>query len=115
MVYEISVPILEGQIGAARVGIWEDDVNAEIGEMLAPVLKLITLVVIAGILLAVFLVRRINRPIMRLISSAERISHGDLDVPSIGTDDRSEFGELSRALERLRSSVRAAMIRLGAE
>ena len=115
MVHEISVPILEGQVGAVRVGIWEDDVNAEIGETLGPVLQLIALVIIAGVLLAIYLAWKINRPIMKLISSAERISHGDLDLPSFGTEDRSEFGELSRSLERMRSSVKAAMIRLGAE
>lgn len=115
MVHEISVPILEGQIGAVRVGIWQDGINAEIGETLAPMLQLIALAIITGVLLALYLAWKINRPIVKLISAAERISHGDLDLPSSGTDDWTELGDLSRALERLRCSVKAAMIRLGAE
>jgi methyl-accepting chemotaxis protein len=70
------------------------------------------LVIGGGILMVIYFVWRINRPIIRLIRTARRISSGDLEAPSLGTEDKSEFGELSRALERMRSSIKAAMIRL---
>ncbi len=75
-------------------------------------MKYLLLAVGAGVLAALYLAWRINRPILRLVRAAQRISSGDLDAPSLGTEDRSEFGELSRALERMRSSIKAALLRL---
>lgn len=111
-VYEIRVPILEGQIGAVRVALWKKEIDASINATLTPMIELIAFVILAGMLLAVFLVWRIARPILRLVRTARRISEGDLDTPSVGAVDTTEFGELSRALERMRSSVKAAMTRL---
>jgi len=114
-VYEVSVPVLEGQIGAVRVGLWKDEVDAEISKAVIPILKLVVLVMIAGIFLTILLVWRITRPISRLVATARRISEGELDVPSSGVNDASEFGELSRSFERMRSSVKAAIVRLNEE
>ena len=112
-VYEVSVPVLEGRAGVVRVGVWREQVDAEINEAVIPLMKLLTWIVCGGILIAVFLAWRINRPIFKLVAAAQAISRGDLDTPSLNVADASEFGELSRALERMRSSVKAAMIRLG--
>jgi len=112
MVYEVRVPILEGQMGAVRVGIWKNDVDVEISKTVVPIVKLVVLVVCGGILMAIFLAWRITRPILRLVRTARRISEGELDVPSLGVNDTGEFGELSRSFERMRSSVKAAIVRL---
>ena len=99
-------------MGAVRVGIWKDDVDTEIGKTVVPIVKLIVLVVCGGVLMAIFLVRRITRPIVRLVRTARRISEGELDIPSLGVNEAGEFGELSRSFERMRSSVKAAIVRL---
>jgi HAMP domain-containing protein len=114
-VYEVSMPVLEGQIGAVRVALWKGDVDREISMTVIPLIKLIGLIVLAGIALAIFLVWRITHPILRLVRTARRISQGELDAPSLGVTDSTEFGELSRALERMRSSVKAALVRLREE
>lgn len=112
-VNEITVPILEGRGGAVRVGLWRERVDEEIGETMKPLLVWLAVVAAGGVAAAVFFAWRINRPIFRLVSAAQAISRGDLDTPSPNVGDASEFGELSRALERLRSSMKAALIRLG--
>jgi HAMP domain-containing protein len=112
IVHEVTVPILEGQIGAVRVGIWKDQIDDEISKTLIPIVKFIVLVFCGGIVMAVFLTWRLTRPILRLVTTARRVSEGELDVPSLGVDDTDEFGELSRSFERLRSSVKAALTRL---
>lgn len=112
MVNEVSVPVLEGQIGAVRVGIWKDHIDDEISEAVIPTVKFIILVFCGGILMAIFLSWRITRPIVRLVRTARRVSEGELDVPSLGVDETDEFGELSRSFERMRSSVKAALTRL---
>jgi HAMP domain-containing protein len=112
-VYEVSVPIMEGRAGAVRVGIWRERVDEEISETMKPLIAWLACVSAGGILAALFFAWRINRPIFRLVSAAQAISRGDLDIPSPNVADPGEFGELSRALERLRSSMKAALIRLG--
>jgi HAMP domain-containing protein len=112
MVHEVSVPVLEGQIGVVRVGIWKDQIDDEISKTLIPIVKFIGLVFCGAILTAIFLTWRITRPIVRLVTTARRVSEGELDVPALGVDDTDEFGELSRSFERMRSSVKAALTRL---
>ena len=111
-VYEVSVPILEGRNGTVRVGVWREHVNAEINETVFPLIKLLALATCGGILAVVFLAWQINRPILRLVAAAKAISSGDLDTPSPDVGGVSEFRELSRAIERMRSSVKAAITRL---
>ena len=111
-VIEVSVPILEGRGGTVRIGIWQKDIDREISRALTPLIKALFLVVAGGILAAIYLAWKINRPIVRLVRSAQKISDGDLDAPSFGTADKTEFGELARALERMRSSIKAALARL---
>jgi sensor histidine kinase regulating citrate/malate metabolism len=60
-VYETRTPILEGQIGAAHVGIWEEGVETEIYSALLPIIGLIIIVLFAGVILSVFLARGIIR------------------------------------------------------
>lgn len=115
LVYEVSVPILEDQIGAVRVALWKEEVDADVSATVIPLINLIAFVILAGMVLAVFFVWRITHPILRLVRTARRISEGDLDTPSLGVADTTEFGELSRALERMRSSIKAALVRLHQE
>jgi HAMP domain-containing protein len=112
-VFEVTMPIASGRLGTVRIGIWRDEINAEINRSTMPLVKILLLVVGGGILVAFYVAWRINRPIVRLVKAAQRISTGDLEAPSLGVEDNSEFGELSRALERMRSSIKAAMARMG--
>lgn len=112
-VHEVSVAIMEGRIGKVRVGIWGEQIDGEINATVVPLIKLLMAVVGCAMAIAVFLAWRINRPIFRLLNAAKAISAGDLDTPSVRIEDATEFSELSRALERMRSSVKAAMVRLG--
>jgi HAMP domain-containing protein len=111
-VIEVSVPILEGRSGTVRIGIWQKEIDREISRAITPLIKALFLVVVGGIVLAIYLAWKINRPIVKLVRSAQKISDGDLDAPSFGTADKTEFGELARALERMRSSIKAALARL---
>jgi len=115
LVDELTVPVMDGQAGVVRLGLWRDEIAAEIERSVQPLVKFLLIAVGAGVLAAIYLAWRINRPILRLVRTAQRISSGDLDAPSLGTEDRSEFGELSRALERMRSSIKAALLRLNDE
>jgi len=81
---------------------------------LLPIIGLIGACVALSIALSVFLAGKAVRPILDLKAIADEISRGRLDAP-IGIQSNDEIGELGRSLERMRASLRAAMIRLTRE
>jgi len=77
-VYETRTPILEGQVGAAHVGIWGESVATEIYSALFPIVGLLTMLLLAGAILFVFLARRIIR---WLTDMADKMSRDELETP----------------------------------
>jgi HAMP domain-containing protein len=117
VVYETAVPVLEGQMGLVHVGFWADAMQSEIFGALVPIVGVIAVVPLVGALLSFLLAHWIVRPIIDLRAVADKVTMGDLDT-SVGGDFVSsddEIGDLARSLERMRSSLRAAMLRLGRE
>jgi HAMP domain-containing protein len=115
-VYETSVPVLDGQAGTAHVGFWSDAVDKEVQSFIWPMIGVIALVPIVGAALSFVIANWIVRPIIGLTEVADKVTKGDLEM-SIGNCvvSRDEIGELARSLERMRSSLRAAMLRLNRE
>ena len=58
-VYETRVPILEGQLGAAHLGIWAEDVKKELNTIRLTFAAVMLLLLFAAVVLSVFLVRAI--------------------------------------------------------
>lgn len=77
-VYETRTPILEGQVGAAHIGIWGESVATEIYSALLPIVGLISSLLLAGVILSVFLARGLIR---WLTDTADKMSTGDLEAP----------------------------------
>jgi HAMP domain-containing protein len=112
IVYESSVPILGGQVGAAHLGMRGDFVEGEIRGALLPIIGIIAVILLVGIVISSVLVGVITRPIRQLGHVADIMSKGDLDTPvSISMESHDEIGDLARSLERMRSSLKAAMSR----
>lgn len=114
-IYETSVPVLEGQMGKVHVGFWADDLDAEVQHALIPIIAAVAVVPFVGALLSFILAHWLVRPIVGLTRIADKVTMGDLET-SVGgncVSARDEIGDLARALERMRSSLKAAMLRLG--
>jgi HAMP domain-containing protein len=112
MVYETSVPILGGQVGTVHLGIRGDFVEGEIRRAVLPIIEIVAGVILGGILISSALVTVMTRPIRRLRHVADSMSKGDLDTPvSVSMESHDEIGDLARSLERMRSSLKAAMSR----
>jgi HAMP domain-containing protein len=114
-VYETVAPILEGQVGRAHVGFGADAVEKETLRVLMPLVGIIAVVPLVGALLSFFLAHWIVRPIVGLTRIADKVTMGDLETSVSGkcVKLRDEIGDLARSLERMRSSLKAAMMRLG--
>jgi sensor histidine kinase regulating citrate/malate metabolism len=80
-VYETRVPILEGQLGAAHLGIWADGVKTEINTARLPFVGLIVLLLFVAVTASVLLVRAIFARIGGLTDMATKTSTGELKAP----------------------------------
>jgi two-component system, cell cycle sensor histidine kinase and response regulator CckA len=116
-VFETAVPVLEGQVGSVHVGFWTDTMEKEIRRAVLPLIAIIALLPIVGAMLSFLLAHWIVRPIVGLTQVADKVTMGDLETSVSGdcVRSRDEIGELARSLERMRSSLKAAMLRLGRE
>jgi HAMP domain-containing protein len=113
-VYETRSPLLDGQLGIVRVGLWAETVQNNVRSTLLPIIGLIVACLALGVILSIMLASKTIRPILDLKAVADDISRGRLDTTvSIQTND--EVGELGRSLERMRASLKAAMTRLNRE
>ena len=110
-VVETRTPILDGQLGVVRVGLWADTVQDDMRATLLPIVGLIFVCLAIGVGLSVMLASRTIKPILELKTIADEISRGRLDA-SVSFQSDDEVGELGRSLERMRASLKAAMVRL---
>jgi HAMP domain-containing protein len=114
-VYDIRVPISDGQLGVLHLGVWQAAVEKEVWDSFSPIMLSIVIlwvITVAALLLAA---RWISRPLARLAAIASRVSKGELESPIGMTTARGDIGELARALERMRASLKAVMTRLQQE
>jgi two-component system cell cycle sensor histidine kinase/response regulator CckA len=110
-VRETAVPLLEGQLGTVHIGLWADPVSREARPLLKALVGASLAVILLGLLAAYLLARRFARPLQALSAVAARISTGDLETP-VQVQGQDEIGELARSVERMRTSLKAAMWRL---
>jgi methyl-accepting chemotaxis protein len=88
-------------------GVYVDDLHArrwEIGRQQGLV-SIIGMIILQGFAFTV--IRSVIAPMKSLMRSMQRIASEEFDAPISGAKDRSEFGDMSRALETLRDSVSA--------
>ena len=116
-VHEIAEPILGGQLGVVHLGFGAAHVRAEIGEALSPALPVLGLILLIAVAGSFALAHWMMRPIERLSTIAEQITRGDLENVDLsdGLRSRDEIGALAASLERMRSSLKAALSRLARE
>ena len=113
-VYETRSPLLDGQLGLVRVGLWAETVQSDVRSTLLPIIGLIAICLVVSIALSIMLASKTIRPILDLKAIADDISRGRLDT-SVSIQSNDEVGELGRSLERMRASLKAAMSRLNRE
>ena len=99
--------------GAFVVGVSMKKIEARKRALIASLLG-IFLVVAALTLGAIFvMVRDAMRPVVALTQAAEQISIGEAPDQPIKSTSLDEIGVLTKSIDRLRSSMKAAMSRLG--
>ncbi|OQW97974.1 MAG: hypothetical protein BWK77_00370 [Verrucomicrobia bacterium A1] len=65
----------------------------------------IVLSLLLGLVVSIYLARRLTRPLVHLSASAGRIADGKLDEP-LRTDSSNEIGDLARSVDRMRNGLK---------
>jgi HAMP domain-containing protein len=87
-----------------RIGVFDDQARALGAQQLRAVLLLLAISLVVASLLAFLAARSVSRPITSLIAVANQISLGDLQQP-VARASNDEIGDLSEAIERMRTSL----------
>ena len=70
---------------------------------------LLVVSIIASIISAYLLSKRLTQPVQELSAIAEEISRGQLSANIQGTQRKDEIGTIARSLERLKNSIDIAL------
>lgn len=113
--WDVSAPIfVKGKHwGGFRVGVSMDRIAAHQRELiltLVAIFAIFTIVTVGAIFL---LVQMAMRPVVALTEAAQQISLGDALETPIKPETEDEIGQLTKTIDRLRLSMKAAMQRLG--
>jgi len=115
--WDASAPIfVKGKHwGAFVLGVSMKKLEARRTALLLTLFVTFTIFAFVTIAAIYLMVRSAMRPVTAVTEAAEAISMGEGLETSIKTDATNEIGQLTRAVERLRISMKAAMSRLGGQ
>jgi signal transduction histidine kinase len=100
LIWDTAVPILDGIVGTARIGLSDASMRAALSALTAQLLLTILLVSAAGILMAVFLTWILSRPIIALVTATKAVARGDF-TPRVPRWANDEIGDLAEAFNAM--------------
>lgn len=100
LIWDTAVPLLDGKIGAVRIGLSDASMQAALAALTAQLLLTILLVSAAGVLVAVFLTWILTRPILSLVNATQQVAKGDFTQRTKRWAN-DEIGDLAEAFNRM--------------
>jgi signal transduction histidine kinase len=104
VVHDVAVPILNGKLGMARVGMDEGGLRKAVLAMIWNFIGTALFVSAVGIIAAVLLTRVLTHPIRDLVSLTQKIAKGDLNVQGV-VHSEDEIGVLTQAFNQMTLSL----------
>ncbi|MCJ7716488.1 MAG: HAMP domain-containing protein [Anaerolineales bacterium] len=108
---DLIKPELEGLARLTELERANAVTNSFVAQMVLVLSVVVGIVLIFVIIGAMVFSGRVLSSVTNIINAANAISRGDLDVP-IDVDQAGEMGELAKAIDRMRISLKAAIERL---
>ncbi len=99
-IWDTAVPILDGKIGTARIGLSDASMQSALSTLTAQLLLTILLVSATGVLVAVFLTWVLTRPILVLVAATKSVAKGDF-TPRVPRWADDEIGDLATAFNTM--------------
>lgn len=100
LIYDTSVPILEGKAGTARIGLSNTSIQAAIFQSTLQSILYTVVVLLFGIIFATFLTQILARPILELVDATRMVSRGDY-TQRIHPWAKDELGILAQAFNQM--------------
>lgn len=100
LVWDTAVPILDGEVGTARIGLSDVSMRVALSTLTAQLILTVMLVSAAGILVAVFLTWILTRPILSLVHATQSVAKGDFSPRVLRWAD-DEIGDLADAFNTM--------------
>jgi len=104
IVRDVAVPILDGKLGIARVGMDEKGLQKAVLNMTWSLLLIALFVFAVGIIAAILLTKVLTYPIRELVPLTQRVAEGELDVQGV-VHTRDEIGLLTLAFNKMTISL----------
>jgi HAMP domain-containing protein len=113
--WDVSAPIfVKGKHwGGFRVAVSMERIEARQRQLLLTLVAMFGIFTIVSVGAIFFLVQRAVRPVVILTEAAKQISLGEALETPIKPETEDEIGQLTKTIDRLRLSMKAAMQRLG--
>jgi len=105
IIHDFSIPIIDGKVGIARVGLDESNVNESIRKITNTIIQTTLVMALVGIIAAYLLAHLVSRPIHSLVQATRKFSEGDYSqrVEIYSNDDVGKLGiafnEMGESLE----------------
>ncbi|MBI5933084.1 MAG: HAMP domain-containing protein, partial [Chloroflexi bacterium] len=100
LIWDTAVPILDGKVGTARIGLSDASMQLALSTLTAQFLLTILLVSMTGVLVAVFLTWILTRPILFLVIATQEVAKGNF-APRVKRWANDEIGDLADAFNAM--------------
>ncbi len=104
-ILDIAVPVLKGEVGSIHLGLSRDSIKRDINDIVMLMLWIITAVMSAGVVAAIFLSKTITRPVSELAEAVRIVGCGDLGhIVHVSTHD--EIGQLADHFNKMTKDLK---------
>jgi len=100
LIYDIAVPIFEGRVGTARVGLSERQVQKKVAAITHRLLLITLGISMIGLALGSLLTWILTRPLGKLVRATQAVARGDLSSQTLPRAD-DEIGRLSLSFNQM--------------
>ncbi len=109
LVYDIAVPVMQGELGVVHCGMSADSIRKSIDNITGWTTRIIIAAIILVSLIAVFFAKALTRSLQALATGAETVGRGNLSH-RIQISERDEVGQLAEAFNMMAENLQRTTV-----